>query len=232
MNSKSTSDRHSPFLSLLPRRAPVLRRVAYASPAADRRAGALNCLRPRTPPLAPESEASPLRFRIFFRIGTTQTRLRSVTGSTPNCLRSCRTAQGPGNPQGRQSRESRQSIADLQQCSASRVRVPHRDGESSAIVEASRFPRLKPRLDSSPGKRGRLFWALSGDDSGIARLRLAASGLRTLGPGRTMGPRSDIGAGRVGRSHRAGPRSASPPIEPWNPLTPDPQIPFYERFRI
>lgn len=217
INGKYTSDRQSPFLSLPPRRASILRRVAYASPAMDRCAGTLNCLRPRTPPLAPESEACPLRFRIFFKIGGAQTRLRSVTGSTPNCLRSCRTAQGPGNPRGRPSRESRQSIADLQQCPASRARVPHRDGESSAIVEASRFPRLKPRLDSSPGKRGRLFWALSKEDSGAASLRLAARGCKTLGLGRMTGSSSGTGAGRGGRSHRARTRSASLPIEPWNP---------------
>ncbi len=122
------------------------------------------------------------------------------------------------------------------------IRPPARPGESRGspasgrrIIRGRRGESVHPAQASAgliPGKRGRLFWALSNEDSGATSLRLAARGSKTLSLGRMTGPRSETGAGRGGRSREAGTRSAHLPVEPENPLTPDPQIPFYERFRI
>lgn len=148
-----------------------------------------------------------MRFEGFRRSAPTQTSLRDVNDSTPNCLRSCAIGQRLGNPPICQLRESRQSIARLPSCARSRGRVPDRDSESSAIVQASRFHRFKPRLDSSPWKRLGLIWALSSEDSGSVSRRLRSWPLRTL----------DRGSGREGsglRPHRRWPWAPFPRRSP------------------
>jgi hypothetical protein len=61
---------------------------------------------------------------------------------------------------------------------------------ASGVVEASRFTRLKPRLDSSPGKRVRLFWALSNGFRARARHPAEAESLgATSGESETRGAR-------------------------------------------
>jgi hypothetical protein len=130
------------------------------------------------------------------------------------------TAQLAGNPSSRRLWESRQSISGLRSPAESRGRVPDRDGESSGSVQASPFPRFKPRLDSSPGKRLRLIWALSSEDSGASSLRLSRGTPKTLGDrggGFTSGSAEGLGC-RL--------RAALPE----NLLTPDLEKPFYERF--
>ena len=197
-----------------------LRRVAYAPPLPGAQPTALNCLRSPAPARPPESTASPLRFHVFRPALRTQTCLRDVNDSTPNCLRSCTTEQPVGNPSSGRLRESRQSIAGLRSRAESRGRVPDRDGESSASVQASRFPRFKPRLDSSPGKRLRLIWALSSEDSKPVSLRLSPGPPKTLdgrGGGFASGPAGGLG-GRLRAAH------------PEKPLNPDFEKPFYERF--